>query len=124
MDMTGEYRIAAPRETVWAALNDVDVLKECIPGWEEIEQVSPTEMTAKVVQKIGPVKARFEGAIELRNFNAPANYTIKGEGQGGVAGFAKGRADGHLFGATAKKPANTFFENFHDHLSDGGPSDE
>ena len=92
MDMTGSYRISAPRETVWAALNDVEVLKLCIPGCEEIEQTSPTNMTAVVVQKIGPVKARFVGAIELLNIEAPASYTIQGEGQGGVAGFAKGSA--------------------------------
>lgn len=150
MDMTGQYRIGAPREVVWAALNDVAVLKLCIPGCEEIEQLSPTTMTAKVVQKIGPVKARFEGAIELLNINAPASYTIKGEGQGGVAGFAKGSADvtlaedggetvleftakaqvggklarlgSRLIDATAKKVATKFFDNFHNHLTETGPA--
>lgn len=150
MDMTGQYRIGAPRETVWAALNDVEVLKLCIPGCEEIEQLTPTTMTAKVVQKIGPVKARFEGNIELLNINAPASYTIKGEGQGGVAGFAKGSADvtlaedgdetllefiaqaqvggklarlgSRLIDATAKKVATKFFDNFHNHLTENSPT--
>lgn len=144
MEMTGEYRIAAPRAEVWAALNDEDVLKICIPGCQEITRTSDTELTAKVVQKIGPVKAKFEGAIELLNITPPVSYTIQGEGQGGVAGFAKGSADvsleedgaetvlryqakaqvggklarlgSRLIDATAKKVAGQFFENFHNHL--------
>ena len=96
MDMTGEHLITAPREAVWAALNDVEVLKACIPGCEEIEQTSDTTMHAKVTQKIGPVKAKFAGDIEFQNINAPEGYTIVGEGNGGVAGFAKGGADVRL----------------------------
>lgn len=93
MEMTGEYRIAAPRAQVWAALNNPDILKASIPGCEALEMTSDTEMTAKVVTKIGPVKATFTGKVKLENINPPEGYTISGEGQGGVAGFAKGGAD-------------------------------
>lgn len=93
MDMTGEYRIAAPRQAVWEALNDPDVLKQCIPGCEELEKVSDTEFAAKVTAKVGPVKAKFAGAVQLSNIDAPNSYTISGEGKGGAAGFAKGGAD-------------------------------
>lgn len=92
MDMTGEQRIAAPRDVVWAALNDVAVLKQCIPGCESIEKTSATEMTAKVVLKIGPVKASFGGKVTLSELDPPNGYRITGEGSGGVAGFAKGGA--------------------------------
>ena len=93
MEMAGETRIPAPRERVWAALNDPDVLKTCIPGCQELTMDSPTDMAAKVVAKIGPVKATFTGKVKLENINPPESYTISGEGQGGVAGFAKGGAD-------------------------------
>jgi len=93
MDMTGEERITAPRDTVWAALNNPDILRQCIPGCESLEWVSPTELTAKVKLKIGPVSASFSGDVTLSNINAPASYTISGEGKGGIAGFAKGGAD-------------------------------
>jgi uncharacterized protein len=93
MDMTGSERIEAPVEAVWAALNDPLVLKECIPGCEELEKRSDTEMAATVVIKIGPAKARFQGAVQLTNLNPPHFYTISGEGKGGIAGFAKGGAD-------------------------------
>ena len=93
MDLFGEYRILAGRGAVWAALNDADVLRRCIPGCEELEKVSDREMTATVVAKIGPVKATFKGAVTLENLNPPESYTIVGEGKGGVAGFAKGAAD-------------------------------
>ncbi|MBC2857885.1 carbon monoxide dehydrogenase subunit G [Stappia sp. 28M-7] len=93
MDLVGEYRILAGRGAVWAALNDADVLRRCIPGCEELEKVSDREMTATVVAKIGPVKATFKGAVTLENLNPPESYTIVGEGKGGVAGFAKGAAD-------------------------------
>jgi len=72
MDMTGEYCIAAPRPKVWAALSDVDVLKVRIPGCEETERTSATTMVAKVLQKVGPVKATFDGSISLLNIDAPA----------------------------------------------------
>ena len=141
MDMSGSQRIEAPRQTVWEALNDPDVLKQCIPGCQEIEKTSPTEMTAKAVLKIGPVKASFAGKVTLSDLDPPNGYTISGEGAGGVAGFAKGgatvrlEADGEaatilnydvkadvggkiaqlgarLIDGTAKKLAGEFFEKF------------
>ena len=96
MEMSGEHRIAATREEVWAALNDPDVLKACIPGCQSLEKRSDTEMSAKVQVKIGPVKAVFNGEVTLSNIDPPRAYTISGEGKGGVAGFAKGGADVHL----------------------------
>ena len=92
MDMSGEVRIAAPREAVWRALNDPEILRQCIPGCEEIEKLSDTEMTAKVTAKVGPVKARFGGKVTLSDLDPPNGYKISGEGQGGAAGFAKGGA--------------------------------
>jgi len=92
MDLTGEYRIPAPRETVWAALNNPDVLKVCIPGCEELNKTSDTEFVARVVAKIGPVKDGFSGKVTLSDLDPPNGYTITGEGQGGAAGFAKGGA--------------------------------
>lgn len=102
MEMTGEYRIPARRELVWEALNDPEVLKACIPGCESLDMVSPTEMTAKVVAKIGPVKAAFSGKVHLTDIVPPEGYTISGEGQGGVAGFAKGGAKVNLADAGAE----------------------
>ena len=96
MDMTGESRIPAPRETVWKALNDPAVLKQCIPGCEELEKTSDTEFVAKVTAKVGPVKARFAGRVTLSDLDPPNGYKITGEGQGGAAGFAKGGAEVHL----------------------------
>jgi carbon monoxide dehydrogenase subunit G len=96
MDLTGEYRIPAPREAVWAALNDPEILKQCIPGCEEIVKLSDTEMTAKVTARVGPVKASFAGKVTLSDLDPPNGYRISGEGQGGVAGFAKGGADVRL----------------------------
>ena len=83
----------ASREDVWAALNDPDVLKACIPGCQSIERMSEHELSAKMESRIGPVKARFETRIELSNLNPPKSYTITGEGKGGAAGFGKGAAD-------------------------------
>ena len=92
MEMHGELRIPAPRAEVWAKLNDAETLKNCIPGCETVEKVSDTEFTAKVVARVGPVKASFSGKVTLTDLNPPAGYTITGEGTGGVAGFAKGSA--------------------------------
>jgi carbon monoxide dehydrogenase subunit G len=92
MDITGQYRIAAPREVVWAALNDPDVLRRCIPGCKELDRTSDTEFTAKVTLKIGPMNTNFTGAVTLQDLNPPESYTIAGQGQGGAAGFAKGSA--------------------------------
>lgn len=147
MDMTGEYRIAAPRERVWQALNDPDVLKRCIPGCEAIEKVSPTELTAKVTARVGPVKASFTGAVTLSDLDPPRGYRITGEGKGGAAGFAKGGAEvkleedggvtilrytasasvggklaqigSRLIDGTAKKLSDEFFGNFARLLSTG-----
>ncbi len=140
MDMTGEYRVPAPRETVWQALNDVEVLRQSIPGCDEIEKTSDTSFTAKVTAKVGPVKAKFSGAVTLSDIDPPNGYTISGEGTGGAAGFAKGGAqvtleedgDGtllkytvnatvggklaqigsRLIDSTSKKMANEFFGKF------------
>ncbi len=92
MEMTGEYRIPAPREKVWQALNDPAVLQACIPGCESLEKTSDTDMTAAVRMRIGPVSARFSGKVTLSDIDPPNGYTISGEGQGGAAGFAKGGA--------------------------------
>jgi len=96
MDMTGEYRISAPRSRVWEALNDPEILKQCIPGCDEIQKQSDTEMTAKVVAKVGPVKAKFAGKVSLSDIDPPNGYTITGEGSGGAAGFGKGGAKVNL----------------------------
>lgn len=93
MDLTGEYRIPAPRAKVWDALNDAAILKQCIDGCEELNKEGDNAFTAKVTAKVGPVKAKFAGKVTLENIDPPNGYTIRGEGQGGVAGFAKGSAD-------------------------------
>ena len=92
MEMTGERVIAAPRAEVWRALNDPDVLKECIPGCQEMEKTSETTFAATVKQKVGPVNATFKGAVELSDIVEGESYRIWGEGKGGAAGFAKGGA--------------------------------
>src|SRR5579872_3409906 len=92
MDMTGEYRITAPRAQVWQALNDPTILQRCIPGCEEIQKLSDVEWTAKVTAKVGPVKAKFGGKVTLSDLDPPNGYKITGEGTGGAAGFAKGGA--------------------------------
>lgn len=140
MDMTGQQRIPASRDTVWKALNDVEVLKACIPGCQELIKISDTEMTAMAVIKVGPVTAKFQGAVTLSEIDPPNGYRITGEGQGGVAGFAKGGAairleqdgdgtilyydvsaqvggklsqlGGRLIDATAKQMSNLFFKRF------------
>ena len=92
MDMQGERRIPAPRQLVWERLNDPETLKACIPGCETVEKISDTEFTAKVVARVGPVRASFSGKVTLTDLDPPSSYTISGEGTGGVAGFAKGGA--------------------------------
>jgi carbon monoxide dehydrogenase subunit G len=98
MDMNGSETISAPVDVVWQGLNDPEILRQCIPGCESLEKKSDIEMVATVVLKIGPVKAKFEGAVQLSNLNPPHSYTISGEGKGGVVGFAKGGADVTLAG--------------------------
>ncbi|KIC38487.1 carbon monoxide dehydrogenase [Ruegeria sp. ANG-R] len=93
MELSDEIRISAPRDVVYQALNNVDVLRECIPGCEELTQASPDQLEAKVVLKIGPVKAKFAGEVTLDTSNAPDGFSLMGEGKGGAAGFAKGGAD-------------------------------
>ena len=140
MEITGEYRISASRVQVWEALNDPDVLRACIPGMESLDKKSDTEFAAVVTTKVGPVKVRFEGSVTLSDLDPPHGYQIVGEGQGGVAGFAKGtcqvslgeegeetllryRADAQVGGklaqigsrmisGVAKKTANDFFSAF------------
>ena len=92
MTMNGEVQLAAPRAAVWAKLNDPEVLKLCIPGCETLEKLSDTEFQAAATNKIGPVKARFKGKVRLSDLDPPNGYRISGEGDGGVAGFAKGGA--------------------------------
>ena len=96
MEIKGQYRIAQPREKVFAALNDQTMLQACIPGCESLEKVSDTEMKAKVRMRIGPVSASFSGKVTLSDIDPPNGYKISGEGQGGVAGFAKGGASVRL----------------------------
>ena len=96
MELKGEYRIPAPRETVWAMLNDPAVLRECIPGCETLDGGVTEGFSARVTTKVGPVKATFTGSVTLSDVNPPESYRISGEGKGGVAGFAKGGADVHL----------------------------
>ena len=90
MDMSGERRIAASRKAVWAALNDPEILRQCIPGCEVLEMQTPTDMTARVKLQVGPVRATFNGKVKLSELDPPNSYRITGEGNGGVAGYAKG----------------------------------
>ena len=92
MDMTGEQLIALPQRKVWEALNDPEVLKACIPGCESLEMTADNEFSAVATNKIGPVKARFKGKVRLTDLDPPNGYKISGEGDGGIAGFAKGGA--------------------------------
>jgi carbon monoxide dehydrogenase subunit G len=96
MEMTGEFRIPAPRQRVWEGLNDPEVLKQCIPGCQILERVSDTEFNGRVVASVGPVRATFGGKVTLSDLDPPQSYTISGEGSGGVAGFAKGGAKVNL----------------------------
>src|SRR4249920_1238629 len=92
MDMSGEVRIPATQERVWAALNDPETLRKAIPGCEELTKISDTELEASARAKIGPVSARFKGKVTLSDLSPPNGYTLTGEGTGGAAGFAKGQA--------------------------------
>jgi carbon monoxide dehydrogenase subunit G len=149
MDMTGERRIPAPRGKVWDALNDPAILKASIPGCDSLEKTSDHEMKASASVKIGPISARFAGRVELSDIDPPNGYTISGEGQGGVAGFAKGGAkvaladDGpatlltynvnaqvggkiaqlgaRLIDASAKQMADAFFDRFTAILTPAAP---
>ena len=140
MDMSGERRISAPREKVWAALNDTEVLRTSIPGCDTLVREPDGSLRATASVKIGPISAKFAGKVNLLDLDPPHGYRIEGEGQGGVAGFAKGgaavklAADGNdtilsyevkasvggkiaqlgarLIDATAKQMADAFFDRF------------
>jgi carbon monoxide dehydrogenase subunit G len=103
MKLSGSQTIPADRETVWKALNDPAILQQCIPGCETIEMTSPTDMKASVALKVGPVKARFSGAVTLSEINPPESYRIDGQGQGGLAGFASGGASVRLTEVSANE---------------------
>ncbi len=148
MQMSGERTIAGDRARVWAALNDPDVLKACIPGCEEMQKTSPTEFEAKVTQKVGPVKATFNGQVELTDVVEGHSYRISGKGKGGAAGGASGGASvrleevpegtrlaydvdakvtgklaqlgGRLIDGFAKKMADEFFDRFKAHVEGPG----
>jgi carbon monoxide dehydrogenase subunit G len=150
MTMKGEVLLPASRETVWAKLNDAEVLKMCIPGCQSLDKTSDTSFSAVAKLKIGPVSATFKGAVELSDLDPPNGYTISGQGEGGVAGFAKGGAkvalgpapegDGtvlyydveanvggkiaqlgaRLIDGVAKKMADQFFDNFAEAVKAGG----
>ena len=152
MDITGEFRIPLPREAVFDALNDADVLGRCIPGCETLEQAGEHEYDADVVARIGPVKARFRTRIEVSDINPPESYTLTGESQGGAAGFASGSADvsleavngetvlrytarlrsggkiaqvgARLMGGAARKIAADFFSRFVDIITAAPTSEE
>ena len=145
MELKDEIIINAPQSMVYAALNDPEILKECIPGCEELIKHSDTELEAKVVLKIGPVKAKFSGTVTLNPEAPPQRFSLTGEGNGGAAGFAKGGAvvelepheDGtllrydaqadiggklaqlgsRLIQGTAKKLAAKFFQNLADRVN-------
>ncbi len=141
MELVGTQNIAASREKVWAALFDPEVLKQSIPGCDSIEATGENELRAKVTLRVGPVKANFSGRVTLTDLVRPESCTLSGEGQGGVAGFAKGSANlqlteegpeatlltyeakadvggklaqlgGRLIDATARKLAGEFFVSF------------
>ena len=141
MQMNDSQRIPASKQQVWEALNNPDILRQCIPGCQSLEMSAPNEMTATVVLKVGPVKATFGGKVTLSDLDPPSSYRITGEGSGGIAGFAKGGAavklsedgpdatilsyqveaqiggklaqlGGRLIDSTARKMAGQFFSSF------------
>lgn len=148
MELTGQHKIPASREKVWEALNDPELLKECITGCQRLEKIDDSNMVATVQAKVGPVKAKFDATVEIVDPQPPERYTLVGEGKGGVAGFAKGSADvvltedgpdstildyvakatvggklaqlgSRLVDSTAKKYAADFFTALSDKLSGG-----
>ena len=96
MELKDEIIINAPQDVVYAALNDVEILKQCIPGCEELVKHSDMELEAKVVLKVGPVKAKFSGTVTLSPDAPPERFSLSGAGNGGAAGYAKGGAEVHL----------------------------
>ena len=152
MKMNGEFRVPTDRETVWRALNDPEVLKDCLPGCQEIEKTSETEMSATLVIKVGPVKATFAGGVTFSDLDPPNGYTLSGQGQGGAAGFASGEArvrlideggatvveyevdakvggklaqiGSRLIDSTAKKLSKQFFDSLAEKLGGGEEEDD
>ncbi len=116
MDLAEEVVIEAPRDAVYARLNDVDVLRQCIPGCEELERNEDGALEARVTLKIGPVKARFAGIVHLDQTGAPEHFTLSGQGNGGAAGFAKGGADVTL---SEEEPGRTVLR-YEAHVEIGG----
>ena len=142
MELSDEIIINAPKARVYAALNDPKILKQCIPGCDELIKHSDSELEAKVVLKVGPVKARFNGDVQLDKTGAPDAFSLTGQGNGGAAGNARGGADvtlteegdttilayeakaeisgklaqlgSRLIQSTAKKLAAKFFKSFAD----------
>jgi carbon monoxide dehydrogenase subunit G len=145
MNMDGEQVIPADIDTVWRGLNDDAVLRAAIPGCETLTKTSPTSFTATVAIKIGPVKTKFAGNVDLSDLDPPNGYRLSGKGNGGIAGFAQGGATvrltpvdggtllsyavdsqvggklaqlgGRLIDATARKLAGEFFQNFAEQLT-------
>lgn len=105
MEQTGEYRIAAPRAQVWQALNDAEILGQCIAGCQQVEQIDEQHFDVKVKAKVGPVSAVFQAALELTELDPPNSYVIVGNVKGGAAGFAKGSARVLLTEAAADQRA-------------------
>jgi carbon monoxide dehydrogenase subunit G len=93
MDISGDYEIALPRETVWRSLMDPEVLRRCVPGCESLEQLAPNSYKARIALTIGPVRASFDTALDLENLVPPESYRIRGGGRGGAVGFGQGQAD-------------------------------
>ena len=147
MEMSGEQLIACPQPATWSSLTDPQVLKQCIPGCESMDKVADNEYHLTMAAKVGPVSAKFKGKITLADIDPPNAYTLIFEGQGGVAGFAKGQASvrllpegemtrlqysakaaiggklaqvgSRLIDGVAKKIADSFFTEFNKHVSNG-----
>ncbi len=152
MELKDEIRINAPRERVYAALNDAEILRQAIPGCESLQKNSDTEFEAVVTSKVGPLTARLKGNVQLADLDPPAGYTLTGEGKGGPAGFAKVRAQvalaedgaatllryevkadvggklgqlgGPIIDRTARKLAGEFFQQFESLVSVPGGDEE
>ena len=149
MEMTGQQRVPLPQAETWEALNDTEVLKACIPGCETLDRISDTQYQLAMTARIGPVSARFKGLMTLENLAPPRGYTMVFEGQGGVAGFAKGQAQvaleaeddvtllsysvkamvggklaqlgARLIDGVARKLADDFFKAFNERVSNRTP---
>ena len=151
MELADEIVIPVKLDIVYAGLNNIEILKKCIPGCEELSALNDTDLTASVVLKIGPIKAKFNGVVTLDKARAPQFFSLSGQGDGGVAGFAKGSADvelvekgggttlkytakaetggkiaqlgSRLINSTAKKLSKQFFDNFETEMARDTPTD-